>query len=257
MSKVLYEKKGKIAWITLNRPEKLNSIDRDMNKMLDSIWRDFKKDDSLWVAIITGAGNHFCAGFDIQTLANELKEEKYQWAKSAMFGDYRSSPNELEVFKPIIAAMDGVVNGMGTWLMLQSDIRIATEGTTIGLGEAKINFPVEFSAFITRFLPYSIASELFFTAKSISSRRFFEIGMINKIVSRERLLEEAEIFAEAICQCGPQSIQVMKELMIRGQNMDYASAVAFTGSMVVPIVNAKQTQEALAAFLEKRKHSWK
>jgi enoyl-CoA hydratase len=257
MDKVLYEKKNRVALITLNRPDRMNSIDREMSQRLDWIWKDFNKDNDLWVAVLTGNGDNFCAGFDIGVLRQELERGHYHWDQSAMFGDYRSSPNEMNVIKPIITSVRGMVNGMGTWLMLGGDIRVSAEGAKIGLGEARLNFPVEFSAFITRHMPFSIANEMLFTAQPIDARRLYELGVINKIVPEEHLLDEAWAIAESICECGPRCIQVMKQLIMRGYDMDYCSAVNYSASMIVPLANSEETRQALSAFLEKRKPTWK
>jgi len=256
MEKVLYEKKDRVALITLNRPAKMNAIDRYMNQRMDLIWNDFNNDKDIWVAILTGSGDNFCAGFDIEALTNELGNGPYQWRRSSMFGDYRISPNEKGVIKPVITAVSGMVNGAGVWLMLGGDIRIAAEKTKIGLGEARLNFPVEFSAFITRHMPLPIASEMLYTAKNIDASRFYDLGVINRIVPREQLLEEALAVAESICKCGPRCIQVMKQLIMHGYDMDYHSAVDYSASMIVPLANAEETKKALKAFMEKRKPTW-
>jgi enoyl-CoA hydratase/carnithine racemase len=252
VSEVLYEKKNRIAYITLNRPQKLNAIDRLMNRYLHEIWVDFKKDENVWVAIISGEGRNFCAGFDLNVFREEIKQDKYNWSKSAMFGNLRSTPNEHQVFKPIITAAQGTVNGMGTWLMLQGDIRIAAEETYVALGEARLNFPVEFSALLTRLMPFSIASELLYTAKPMKARRLFEIGVINRIVAEEELMPTAEKVARDICQCGQQSLRVMKELVIKGQYLDYAAAVSLTGELVVPVVNSDATRKAIGEFVDRK-----
>ena len=257
MSKILYEKKDKIAYIKLNRPEKMNAIDREMNQKLDWIWKDFKKDDNVWVAILSGNGGNFCAGFDINVIHEMLKKDKYQLENSSIFGDIRCSPNEHYVYKPIITSIDGVVNGLGTWLALQGDIRISTEETMIGFGEARFNFPVEFSALLTRFLPLAIVSEMLFTAKTIPVQRLYELGIINKIVPRDQLLTEAEKVAADICKCSPTALRVMKELVHKGLDMNYHSAIAFSVSMIASVVNTEDTKEAILAFLEKRKPVWK
>lgn len=257
MSKILYEKKNKIAYITLNRPEKMNAVDREMNQELDRIWKDFKKDASVWVAILSGSGGNFCGGFDIVAIQEELRVENYRWEKSSMFGEIRCSPNENDVYKPIITVLDGAVNGVGTWLALGGDIRISTEEALIGLGEARFNFPVEFSALLTRHLPLAIVNEMLFTARPIPARRLYDLGVINKLVSRDQLMPEADTLAAGICRCGPISIKVMKELIHKGLDMDYHSALSLSASMIVPVVNTEDTKEAVSAFLEKRKPVWK
>jgi len=253
MPKILYKKKDNIAYVTLNRPEKLNSIDREMNQSLHNIWIDIKKDEDIYVAILTGTGGNFCAGFDLKVFRDELKENKYDWSKSAMFGNQRGTPNGHQVFKPVITVAEGVVNGMGTWLMLQGDIRISSEETYVGLGEARLNFPVEFSALITHQLPFAIASELLYTAKQINARRLYEIGVINRIVAKAELMSVAEKYALDICKCGQKSIQVMKELVIKGQYMNNADALSLSADRIVPIVNSKETLQAISDFIDRRK----
>ena len=141
MSKVLYEKKGKIAYITLNRP-KVNAVDAEMIGELDRIWDDFRDDDNLEVGIVSGAGNIFTAGADIGMIVDLLKGHPFRWRDSGLFGDRRSGPQTHSIWKPLIVAIEKICNGAGLWLALGCDIRIATTGTNFGLGEVRFNFPV-------------------------------------------------------------------------------------------------------------------
>jgi enoyl-CoA hydratase/carnithine racemase len=257
VTKVLYKKNNGVAYITLNRPHKYNAIDRDMNQLLNEIWLDFKKDEDVFVAIVNGQGDHFCAGFDLGAFMGEIEQSQYEWCKSAMFGKMRGTPNENEVFKPIITVCKGTVNGMGTLLMLEGDIRITSKQTYIGLGEARLNFPVEFSAFITRLMPLSIASEMLYTAKPINAKRLYDIGIINHIVPENMLMNTAEKIAKDICKCGCKSIQVMKELVIKGQYMDYNNAVYLTSILSVPVVNSEETKNSIRKFLNRKEDNSK
>jgi len=254
MSKVLYSKKEKVAYITLNRP-KVNVVDMEMVAELEKIWKDFRDDESLWVAILNGAGNNFCAGFDILQIMELLSKGRFEWRTSALFGDQNCTPRLI--WKPIISAMDGIVNGTGLWLALTSDLRIATPETSFGLGEARINFPVEFSAFLIRHMPRAIVNELLFTANSISAQRALEVGVINKIVPREHLLEEAEAMAGGICRNGPLAIRAMKKIVEQSWDLDYQSGERFSANVIVPVVNSEDTVEACRAFAEKRSPVWK
>ena len=258
MGEVNYEKKGNIAYITLNHP-KVNSIDPNMVKDLDRIWIDFRKDDNLWIGIISGANNTFCAGFDIKSLLEStLAGAPFEFLhQSALFGDLNGSPMTHDVWKPLVCAMDGNVNGAGLWLCLASDYRIATEETQFGLGEVMINFPVEFSAFLVRHMPRAIVNELLLTANILDARRVYEVGMINKIVTREHLMPEAEKIAKKICAGGPLAVRAMKKLVECGWDMDYNSILQFTASVIDPIVSSSDTLEACKAFVEKRKPVWK
>ena len=164
MSKVLYEKDGPIAHITLNRPEAMNAIDFEMIQLLHDTWDDFKSDDQLRVAILKSSSNNFCVGFDIASMAGKLGQDKYSWDKSSMYGDVNINPVEHGVDKPIICALEGNVNGAGMLLALVSDIRLAAPKTTFGLGEVRINFPVEFTGLLPRYMPLALATEMLYTA---------------------------------------------------------------------------------------------
>jgi enoyl-CoA hydratase/carnithine racemase len=256
MGYVNYDKKGKIAFILLNRP-KMNLINFEMVLELDNIWKDFEDDTNLWIAVLGSTGDNFTAGFDINEIRRMLTESDYLWKKSSMFGEKCAGPDGHSVMKPVIAILSGVVNGLGMWLTLQSDIRIATPEASFGLSEGKLNFPVEFTALLTRYMPRAVINELLFMGKNFSAQRFYDLGIINKIVEREQLMEEAVRTAETICEMGPISIRVMKQLLNHSYDMDFRSLMALTASMIVPVVNSKDTKEALTCFIEKRKPQWK
>lgn len=257
MSKVLYKKKGEIAYITLNRPERMNTVDWEMVSMMHKIWDDFKDDDNLRVAILNSTGKHFCAAFDVASIISLLDEGKFNWKKSALHGDINCNPIEHQVWKPIVVAVDGIANGIGLWFTLASDIRVATKEALFGFGEVKVNFPVEFTALLVRFMPFALASEMLLTGRNVSAQRFYDLGIINAIVDRDDLMNKAEAVAKDICAGGPASINVMKQLLHSGYDLDYQSIMRLSDSMISPIVNSEDTEEGLRAFTEKRKPIWK
>jgi len=166
-------------------------------------------------------------------------------------------PSRHNVWKPIIAVLDGHVNGAGLWLAMESDIRIASPEARFGLFEAKINFPVEFASFLTRYMPFAVVMELLITGNTLSAERAYQLGIINKIVPREKLMEEAEKYAEKICMNGPLAVRVMKQLVRRSWDMNSESALALAESLIGPVVSSEDTMEGIMAFLEKRKPKWK
>jgi enoyl-CoA hydratase/carnithine racemase len=258
MGRVAYEKKDSIAYIVLDNP-KVNAIDPDMVKALDGIWTDFRDDDKISIGILSGANNTFSAGFDIKSLLEKtLTGAPYDFLRqSALFGDVNGSSRTHDVWKPLICAMDGAVNGAGLWLSLATDYRIATPETTFGLGELMINFPVEFTGFIIRHMPRAIASELLLTGNRITAERAYSVGIINKVASREELMSEAAQIAHKICSGGPLAVRAMKKLLECSWNMDEHSLLQFTASVINPIVNSADTMEACKAFREKRKPVWR
>jgi enoyl-CoA hydratase/carnithine racemase len=258
MDKVIYEKKGEVAYITLNRPKVMNAVDWDMVEAFHRIWEDFKEDGNLRAAIMTGAGQNFCAGFDIRSMLEKIGPgAKFNWRKSAIHGDVNCSPLEHRVYKPIITAVDGNANGTGLYFVLVSDIRLATREAVFGMGEVKINFPVEFTALVPRFMPYTLASEMLITGKNVGAQRFYDLGLVNALVEREQLLAEAEKAARVVCSGGPAAIRAMKQLLLDGFDMDYASVMKYSDSVVSPVVNSADFQEGVKAFAEKRKPVWK
>jgi len=257
MDKVLYEKKGEIAYITLNRPKAFNSVDWDMVEFMDKMWEDFKDDDNLRVAIMSGAGNNFCAGFDIKNMVGRVTEGPFSYRRSAIHGDTNCSPISHRVHKPIIAAVDGNANGTGLYFMFAADIRLATKEAILGMGEVRINFPVEFTGILPRFMPFGLASEMLITGKNIPAQRFYDLGLISAIVERDELMNEAEKAAKQVCQGGPLAISAMKKLLYDGFDMDYESVVKYEDAVVSPVVNSEDTKEAIMAFVEKRKPVWK
>ena len=257
MPKVIYEKKEGVAYITLNRPEVMNVMDFETVETLHNIWEDFKEDDSLRVAVMTGAGGNFCAGSDISEMAGSLKDVVFNYTKSHCHGPINYNPLQHKVYKPVITAVDGNVNGGALLFVLLSDIRIATREASFGLGEVMINFPVEFSGILPRFMPFGLASEMLLSARRVSAQRFYDLGIVNTIVDRDELMNEAEKAAKQVCQGGPLAISAMKRLLLDGFDMDYESIVKYEDAVVSPVVNSEDTKEAITAFVEKRKPVWK
>ncbi len=257
MPKVIYEKKQDIAYITLNRPEVMNVMDFETVELIHNIWEDFKDDNNLRVAIMTGAGGNFCAGSDISEMAKSLNDIQFDYTKSHCHGPINYNPLQHKLHKPFITAVDGNVNGGGLLFVLLSDIRIATKEASFGMGEVRINFPVEFSGILPRFIPFGLASEMLLTGRSVSAQRFYELGIVNTLVDRTELMNEAEKAAKQVCHGGPLSITAMKKLLHDGFDMDYESVVKYEDAVVSPVVNSEDTKEAITAFVEKRKPSWK
>ena len=228
-----------------------------MVEQLHNIWDDFRDDDNLRVAILTGAGNIFSAGFDMGEIVHLLKETPYEWGMSSLFGNKAVSPTIHSVWKPIVGAFDGFVNGMSFMVAFGCDIRIVTKETRFGLGEIKVGAVVEFAALMTHYMPQAIVNEILLIGNPITAERAYNVGLINKIVSREELMPEATAIANTISEGGPKSARVMKELVHRGLDLDYNSALALTGNIAPPIVNSEDHKEGCRAFIEKRKPVWK
>lgn len=243
MSVVIYEKKGKIAYVTLNRPEKLNTISIEVLDELEKTWVDFRDDSNLWVAILTGAGRAFCAGADLASLG------KPGWDMN------RVIPVTYQVWKPVIGAFHGFVLGGGLWLALGCDLRIAAGGAEFGFPEPKVGMAVKRADLLLRYMPLAIASELLLTGGRISAQRAYEANIVNKVVPDSELLSAATELAEAICENAPLAVRVMKQVLQRGGDIVYQGTENLL-NIFDAVSESEDYQEGIRAFKEKRKPNW-
>ena len=192
MDKVLYEKRNRIGYVTLNRPDALNALDDDLNEELWSVWNDFAKDDSLDVAILTGSGKAFCSGADLKTFIPK-------WEKANMLDIRRNVPTGIgggitsgqhRIFKPIIAAINGHAIGGGFELALACDLRIASERAKFGVFEVRYGLH-QGDGGIVRLVSIAglaTALELSLTGREITAEEAYRLHLVNKIVPNENLM---------------------------------------------------------------------
>ncbi len=245
---VEYEKKGGIAYVTLNRPEKLNAMNNALHEELGNVWADFRDDPDLRVAILSGNGRCFSAGAD---LSGGTPAEGYAYT-----GEFPDITQTQNVFKPIIAALHSHVVGYGLWIALDADIRIAAEDTSFWLPEPQWGIATIPCAWFPRILPWAIASELLLQAGRIDAERAYQVGMINKVVPMDQLMAEAEKVANRICELSPVAVQGMKESMVRASALDYAAVDQITNQVQTRVMNSEDRQEGGKAFAERRQVDW-
>ena len=251
---LIYEKKGKIAYITLNRPQAMNAFDPETFKELSDALIDFRDDDNLGVAIITGAGEKaFAAGADIKTIIPWLAEHPLYWEKvpSIMRG--------LELYKPVIAAVNGLALGGGLELVLACDIRIAAENAIFGVPEVTLGLIPGWGGTqrLPRCVPRAIAAEMLFTGKSISAQEAYRVGLVNKVVPLTELMPTAEAVANDILKVGPLAVRAAKQAMLRGTNMSLEEGLKVEADLTVPLFASEDMAEGRKAFIEKRKPEFK
>ncbi len=249
MSVLVYEKKDRIAYITLNRPEKMNALNSELLDELAKTWQDFNEDNNVWVALLTGAGKAFCVGADMGSIGEPGIE--------IGFNVLREDPTTHAVNKPIIGAINGHVFGRGIALFLACDIRIISEKATIGIPEVKFGVIPGDTNVLEFNIPPAIAREMFFTGDSITAQRAYEIGLVNKIVEQEKLMTEATAMAEKLAGNSPLAMQGIKQMFGRRRDMDYRSAVSIYGNVNRRILKSKDFKEGMTAIKEKRKPNWK
>jgi enoyl-CoA hydratase/carnithine racemase len=248
MSVLIYEKKERIAYITLNRPEKMNALNSELIDEMAKAWVDFRDDDNLWVAILTGAGKAFCVGADFQSIG--------QPGIQIGFNVLREDPNNYMVWKPIIAAVNGHAIGRGVSLALSCDIRIASEAAGFSIPEVQFGVIPGGVDVLERYISPGNARELLFTGDRINAQRASEIGLVNKVVPQEKLLSEATALAEKLLQNSPLALRGIKEMLSRSKDLDYRTAVALYESVNARTLKSQDFAEGMKALSEKRKPQW-
>ncbi len=195
---VLYEKRDDhIAIITMNRPERLNALSSEAGSLMAEFEEDFRSDDDMWVAIITGTGRAFSVGRDLKRTAEESAEGKPVRPPAR-----RARPAQ-ESWKPIIAAVNGYALGGGFARMLRCDLRIASESATFGLPEARWSLMAGFAPSLLGEIPKTLLLEMLFTAKQISAARAYEAGLVNKVVPADQLMAAAMRWASRSARTHP------------------------------------------------------
>lgn len=245
-----------IALITLNRPERMNALDAEHYKLLSDAWIRVRDDNDIRVAIITGAGDRsFTVGADLKSYVTQAPDLSDMWITQRELLLNRG----LEVWKPIIAAVNGVCHGGGSTMLFATDIRIAVPHATFALAEVRRGL-VPGNGGTQRILkqvPYAIAMEMLLTAEPFDAETAARWGLINKIVPPEKLIEEAFRYARRIAGNAPLAVQAAKELAIRSEDMNLT-----TGLRMEQIANrllwaTEDVREGPAAFNERRTPNFK
>lgn len=262
MSVVLYQKRKRVAYITLNRPEKLNAINQEMIDELQKAWVDFRDDADLWVAIIAGNGKAFSAGADItgsyRTSSPPFRPGPPPTDLRGFSKAIQGNPASFEVWKPIIAALHGYVYGAAAWISMCCDIRIAADDTQIGMPEVKFGRAVTIAGLLSDYLPPGISSELMLWGDPIDAERAYQLGVVNKIVSRKELIPTATRLAKKICENSPLAVRATKEVIWRSRDISSSEAkLALAETRFASVRELRDSKEAIKAFREKRKPVWK
>ena len=255
---VTYEKSGHIVKITLNRPDALNAFNKDMHKDLNSSFIRFREDDEAWVAVVTGAGDRaFSAGADINELAKDLENEESMLSLWDSFFDIDLQCG-LELYKPIVAAVNGYCIGEGLTLVMACDMRIAAESAKFSFPEVVVGTPtIEGAMRAAQIMGIGHALELLLLGERKDSAWAFRTGLVNEVVPDAELQERAMDWAERLCKVGPIAARCTKEVAIRSQYMSFHDAVRMGEAMRRVTFSTEDTKEGFRAFLEKRRPVFK
>lgn len=245
-----------IAVITINRPERRNALDAEHYEMLSEAWQRVRDDDAIRVAVITGAGDKaFCAGADIKSFVGRDTDLAELWLtqKNQILN------RGLEVWKPVIAAVNGFCVGGGMTLMLATDIRVASDNAVFSLAEVKRGIIAANGGTqrIMQQMPYAIAMEMLLTGDSIDAEHAARWGLVNRVVAPDDLMATAHDFAWRIGENAPLALQAAKELAIRSGDMDLKTGLRMEQLVNRILHGSEDTKTAKEAFAEKRKPTFK
>lgn len=267
---VLYEKRGRTAVITINRPEVLNALHYPANEELFDIWTDFMADPDLWTAVLTGAGDRaFCAGADIKYMASistpiptsvrEASDSRMQFAGLV----------HRRIAKPIIAAVNGYCLGGGLETAMACDIVIASEHARFGTPEIKNTggYPASGGVHrLPRHVPRKIAMQMLLTGDHISAEEALRCGLINKVVPPDQVMPEALALADRINERPPMAARAIKELVDRSLDLplEFPVDTRLCAWDLDDLLGGKlretedwKSREGPRAFVEKRKPVWR
>jgi enoyl-CoA hydratase/carnithine racemase len=258
---LLFEKHDDIAVVTFNRPERRNAITPEMIVRLYDAWVAFREDERLRVAILTGAGQDaFSAGADLARLIPLLTKARPpddDWDRRLLADPsifQGAILRRFELYKPIIAAVNGTTLAGATEMLQATDLRFAVPEATFGLSEPKRGLVPGGGSLVrlTRQIPYCKAMEILLTGEPMSAEEALRIGFINEIVPRERLLERAFTVAGTIAANGPLAVRKIKETVIRGNGRPLEEAFAIEEESAREVMRSADAREGPRAFMEKR-----
>jgi enoyl-CoA hydratase len=247
-----YREDGAIATIRLNRPQKKNSINAEMRREMAQLLHDVARKSTIRAVIITGGDEIFCAGADIgEMVGTPSAEASYQHAREyqILFDQVESLP------QPVIAAVSGYALGGGCELALAADFRVACESARFGLPEIKIGaFPGGGGTQrLARLIGVAKAKEMILTGDPITAEEAFAIGLVIKVATREKYLNEAADLAARLAALPRLALQASKMLINRSQEIDLASGLEFEARAFAALAHTHDLAEGTQAFLEKRK----
>ena len=250
-----YVKEGRIAIMTINRPEAMNALNMDVRREMHDAMVDFRDNNDLWVAIITGAGDRaFSAGADIKDFRPPSPEEAQAAARLA------EAPVRADtIWKPFIAAIHGYCLGGGLEMAMTCDIRIAAENAQLGQPEINIGFMPGGGGTqrLPRFVSRAMAAEILLTGDRITAQEAYRIGLVSRVVPRDKLMDTAKEIANNICSRGPLGVRATKEAMVRGYDMVLEEGLKLETQLATHIRTTEDFMEGARAFVEKRPPDYK
>lgn len=263
---VHYEVDDHVAWITIDRPEAKNSLDMEHFAQLRRCWERLDADDEAWVAVVTGVADAFCTGADLKTYIPEITALSQRIAAGEVeeVGGYRLDDGtkavlrNVDLYKPVVAAVNGVCVAGGMEMLGGCDIRVAVPEATFGVLEPKRGLFAGGGTTVRlpRQVPFPAAMELLLCADRIPAERALAMGLLNEVVPSDRLRQTAEAYARRITANAPFAVRKTKESVLRGLAVDMKEAYRIESAIAKEVFASEDAKEGPAAFAAKRPPRW-
>ena len=253
MELVVYEVRDRIAYIRMNRPDKLNAINNQMRAELFEAFEDVERNPDAWVAIITGTGRSFSVGHDLVSMAARTIPGG---------GPGERTTDDLylylsQFYKPIVAAINGICIAQGAGLALLSDIRIASETAQFGWPQVKRGISsMSGPCLLTEQVPHNVAMEFLMTGEFVGAQDALRLNLVNRVVPPDEVMSMAEALATKIRDNAPLAVRGIKEATLRGKGVDLAERLKIGRAIANHVEVSADAKEGLAAFKEKRTPNW-
>jgi E-phenylitaconyl-CoA hydratase len=250
---VTYEIVDHVATITYNRPDALNAINAEMRRELNGAFSRFRDDEEAWVAIVTGTGRAFCAGGDMRDGGSTGEFAGSFWEKPTV----NSFESGWEIYKPVIAAVNGFCLGYGLTMVTWCDFVIASERAEFGFPEVGLGVPTIVGAIrLPQRVNWQYAMEILLTGERFGADRAKEIGLAGWVVPHERLMDEARALAGRLVAAAPLAARATKEVAVRSQSLPPVEAIRFGETMRLVAMATEDAAEGLRAAREGRPARW-
>jgi E-phenylitaconyl-CoA hydratase len=264
MDEVLVERRDGIALVTLNRPEKMNALTPAMQDRLREFWVEFRDDAGLRVAVLTGAGRAFCSGRDLMAAGPGSPEYHRRQQEAQARGEETkevipgNNALPVNIWKPVIAAVNGHCLAAGYGLAMACDIRIASEKASFGMPAARRGLFSGAQALRTLLsAPFGFALEMMFTGEAVDAETAVRVGIANRAVPHADLLPSVFALAEKIAANAPLSVAAHKELAYRSLDLTYSEAARIEADFYTRMLETEDVLEGQRAFAERRPAAFK
>lgn len=257
---ILVEKTDGVAVITLNRPDKLNAFNDELSFALQDALKEAEKDPAVRAVVITGAGRGFCSGQDLQNRKFSDASEGRPHLSESIRRRYNPIIMRIrKMEKPVIAAVNGVAAGAGSSLALACDFRVVSENASFVQSFSKVGLVPDSGAtfFLPRLIGVTKAFELMLTAEKLDAKTANELGLINKLVPQEKVMEEAMAFARQLAAGPTKAYGLTKRAINRAVFWDLEELLEYEAHLQEIAGRSDDFQEGVTAFLEKRQPAYR